>query len=87
MWINRIMQCVILVKYHVLFNGQPKGNTDLTRGLRQGDPLYAHKHSLAFLIMQRAKAKKQGCVFRALTPLLMTACSSARRSPLNAMKS
>ena len=34
-----IMECVRLVSYSILVNGEPRGNIIPTRGIRQGDPL------------------------------------------------
>ena len=39
LWIEWIIRYVSSVKYHVLFNGQPRGNIAPKRGLRQRDPL------------------------------------------------
>lgn len=37
--IKLIMECVSIVKYSLLINGEPQPTYKLTRGLRQGDPL------------------------------------------------
>ena len=38
-WIGLMMECVKMVSYSVLVNGEPKGLIKPTRGIRQGDPL------------------------------------------------
>ena len=38
-WIGLIMACVKKVSYSILINGEPQGFIQLTRGIRQGDPL------------------------------------------------
>jgi hypothetical protein len=38
-WVNLIMTCVHTVQYSILINRQPYGSIQLTRGIRQGDPL------------------------------------------------
>jgi ribonuclease HI len=38
-WVQLLMTCVRTVTYSILINGQPYGNIQPTRGIRQGDPL------------------------------------------------
>ena len=38
-WIAIIYECVSIVSYSILVNGEPKGNIYSTRGITQGDPL------------------------------------------------
>ena len=38
-WIGLIMVCIKTVTYSILVNGEPQGIIQLTRGIRQGDPL------------------------------------------------
>ncbi|XP_056864269.1 uncharacterized protein LOC130511351 [Raphanus sativus] len=38
-WVSWIHWCVSSISYQILLNGEPKGNIQPSRGLRQGDPL------------------------------------------------
>ena len=38
-WVAMIMQCITIVSYSIMVNGEPKGLIHPSRGLRQGDPL------------------------------------------------
>ena len=38
-WIKLMRECILLVQYQILLNGQPQGLIIPHRGLRQGDPL------------------------------------------------
>ena len=41
-WVELVMKCVSTVTYSLLINGEPIGNIKPSRGIRQGDPLYAY---------------------------------------------
>ncbi|CAA7012943.1 unnamed protein product [Microthlaspi erraticum] len=38
-WIDRVLSCITIVSYSILFNGTPRGKIVPSRGIRQGDPL------------------------------------------------
>lgn len=38
-WVGMVMATVKIVSYSILVNGEPRGNIQPTRGIRQGDPL------------------------------------------------
>lgn len=38
-WVHLIMQCITIITYSILINGEPTGRTVSKAGLRQGDPL------------------------------------------------
>ncbi len=41
-WISLIMECISIVSYSLLINGEPTGHITPTRGLRQGDAIYPY---------------------------------------------
>ena len=38
-WINLIFQCISTPKFSILVNGTPEGFFNVSRGIRQGDPI------------------------------------------------
>ena len=47
-WIRRIYECVSLVSFSIMVNGEPRGHIVPTRGLRQSNPLSPYLFSLCF---------------------------------------
>ncbi|KAH0988416.1 hypothetical protein GBA52_015593 [Prunus armeniaca] len=41
-WVKRIMDCLIIVTFSVLWKGNPFGHVVLQRGLRQGCPFSSY---------------------------------------------
>ena len=41
-WVRLAMETVTTTSYSVLINGEPKGFINLSRGIRQGDPLSSY---------------------------------------------
>ena len=41
-WVSLTMECISSVSYSILVNGSPQGLLKPTRGLQQGDPLFAY---------------------------------------------
>ena len=38
-WVNWIKRCITTTSFYVMINGSPEGFFNITRGLRQGDPI------------------------------------------------
>ena len=59
-----IMSYIKLVSYAVLFNGEPVGHINPTRGLRQGDPLSSYMFLLCAIRLQGLlhKAESDGAI-------------------------
>ena len=61
-WISLIMVCVTTMEYSVLINKKAKGKINLTRGLRQGDPIspYLFLHCTEGLSAMLKKEESDG---------------------------
>ena len=49
-WVALIMECIMIMSYSILVNGEPKGLIKPSRGLRQGDPPF---HFICFYFVWR----------------------------------
>ena len=38
-WLSLVYECISMVSYSILVNGEPRGDIRPSRGIRQGDPL------------------------------------------------
>ena len=69
-WINLIFKCISTTKISVLINGSPEGFFDISRGIRQGDPL----SPFLYIIMAEAfgRSFSKALVERKLKGVLVT---------------
>ena len=63
-WVSLIMECITMVSYSILVNGEPQGMIVPTRGLRQGDSLspYLFLFCAEGLNVLLRKVADDGCI-------------------------
>jgi hypothetical protein len=68
-WVQLIMTCIRSVTYSVVVNGNPVGNIQPTRGIRQGDPISPYLFLLCAEVFSTLlhKAEQRGVITRVPT--------------------
>lgn len=58
-WVDWIMECVTSVQYSLLINGNPTKAFNISRGLRQGDPIFPYLFLFCTNILSIALTKEE----------------------------